>query len=157
MTKAVESAHAKINENYFPFQQVISTIKNTTRHWFNSCRLPRQIPTDTQSCKNSTFPPTMDTKPNFKTCSCCGESWLNQADFLADPSVSFIGHQHFYEEGVEGLFLFNHTCGTTFSIEVENVKNSCLKPVTIEIPQNKKRIPPSATASPMLTGHYGIK
>jgi len=99
----------------------------------------------------------MDTKPIFKTCSCCGEIWPNQADFLADPAVSFIGHQHFYEEGVEGLFLFNHTCGTTFSIEVENVKNSCVRPVTIAIPRNTTRIPTSETAEPLLAGHYGGK
>lgn len=59
----------------------------------------------------------MDQNHHFKTCTCCGKCWQRQIDFFADPAVTFVGYQHFYSADSRGLLLFNHSCGTTFSIE----------------------------------------
>ncbi len=59
----------------------------------------------------------MDQRHCFKTCTCCGKSWDRHIDFFADPAVTFVGYQHFYSADSRGLLLFNHSCGTTFSID----------------------------------------
>ena len=56
----------------------------------------------------------------FKTCPFCGHEWTTREVFLADADVDFIGYQSFINDGVLGLFLFNHlTCETTLTISVE--------------------------------------
>lgn len=53
----------------------------------------------------------------FKQCPNCAQTWQNREEMLADPQVFIIGYQAHFQELEIGLFLFNHSCGTTFSIE----------------------------------------
>ncbi len=59
----------------------------------------------------------------FTQCTACNRCWLNQTDFLSDPAISIVGLQVSFEDLVEGLVMFNHTCGTTFSVEVSMFKS----------------------------------
>jgi len=59
----------------------------------------------------------------FKQCPSCRRTWFTYTDFLADPCLHLIGYQVFFEELSSGLFLFNHTCGTTLSITVETLQH----------------------------------
>ena len=52
----------------------------------------------------------------FKKCGKCGFIWEDRTRFLADPSVEIIGYQANFDELTAGLFLFNHSCGTTLAI-----------------------------------------
>ena len=54
----------------------------------------------------------------FKTCSTCGSEWLTREDFLSDPAVRIIGYQANFVVLEKGLFLFNHSCQSTLSVEV---------------------------------------
>ena len=50
-------------------------------------------------------------------CSSCGTSWNNRKDFLTDPDVKMLGYQVHFECLKLGFFLFNHSCGSTFSLK----------------------------------------
>ena len=54
----------------------------------------------------------------FKTCPKCRYVWKRRDDFLRDAGVSLGGYQVNFESLKEGFFLFNHSCKTTFSVEV---------------------------------------
>jgi hypothetical protein len=54
----------------------------------------------------------------FKTCIVCGKKWLSRDEFLADSDISSIGYQANFVSLEKGLFLFNHSCHNTLSIEV---------------------------------------
>ncbi len=54
----------------------------------------------------------------FKKCNACGEQWEERMDFLSDENLQLIGYQVDFENVQNGLFLFNHTCGTTLAIPV---------------------------------------
>lgn len=56
----------------------------------------------------------------FKQCSMCRHPWRNRDDFLADPDLEIIGYQACFDSITDGLFLFNHQCGTTLSVKVED-------------------------------------
>jgi hypothetical protein len=56
---------------------------------------------------------------NFKKCNVCKSSWESRENFLSDPDVEIIGYQANFSEPNEGLFLFNHICGTTLSAQVK--------------------------------------
>lgn len=57
---------------------------------------------------------------NFKVCKFCDYPWPNRQVFLTDPTLEFIGYQSFVDEGVLGLFLFNHQpCGTTLALSAK--------------------------------------
>ncbi|OGV53648.1 MAG: hypothetical protein A2X49_06245 [Lentisphaerae bacterium GWF2_52_8] len=58
-------------------------------------------------------------KELFKKCNCCGSTWRSIDDFLSDPAIKLIGYQANFVELELGLFLFNHSCGSTMSIEVQ--------------------------------------
>lgn len=55
---------------------------------------------------------------NFKICTACGHSWEDRDSFLSDSDIKIIGYQVDFADMVDGLFLFKHICGTTFSIKV---------------------------------------
>jgi len=55
----------------------------------------------------------------FKTCNSCGDQWETREHFLSDPDVTAKGYQIFFTNLTQGLFLFNHSCGTTLAIEAE--------------------------------------
>lgn len=52
-------------------------------------------------------------------CSNCGHSWKRREGFLNDKGVTIIGYQVNFEHLKAGFFLFNHICGTTFTLDVQ--------------------------------------
>ncbi|RMD83775.1 MAG: hypothetical protein D6820_01840 [Lentisphaerae bacterium] len=52
----------------------------------------------------------------FKTCPACGKIWLLRENFLKDAELSLVGYNVNFKQLELGLFLFNHTCGTTLAI-----------------------------------------
>jgi hypothetical protein len=56
----------------------------------------------------------------FKQCQVCQHSWSTRDEFIADTEteVSLIGYQANFVVLEKGLFLFNHSCGGTMSINV---------------------------------------
>ena len=69
---------------------------------------------------------------SFKKCTSCGEEWQSQTAFLADPNVSLLGLQVNFEDLLEGLILFNHSCKTTFSVQVSKFEDLYSGPKYIE-------------------------
>lgn len=55
----------------------------------------------------------------FKHCNKCGYQWATRDEFLSDKTVDVIGYQVFFEDLRFGLFLFNHSCNTTLSVDTE--------------------------------------
>jgi len=55
----------------------------------------------------------------FKTCPSCEKLWPTRQQFIDDPRLKLIGYQVNFKELKTGLFLFNHSCGTTMSLKVE--------------------------------------
>lgn len=66
---------------------------------------------------------------SFKQCTKCARQWQNQEEFLADPDLSLLGLQVCFDDLLEGLILFNHSCKTTFSVEVSRFENLYQGPV----------------------------
>jgi hypothetical protein len=60
---------------------------------------------------------------SFKICSRCGFVWPGRTSFLSDPSLHLIGYQVHFEELTAGLILFNHSCGTTLSIQAKEFQD----------------------------------
>jgi hypothetical protein len=56
----------------------------------------------------------------FKKCSKCGMEWNSIEEFLSDPDVVLTGYQVHFEDLKTGLLLFNHNCGTTLGLTVDN-------------------------------------
>lgn len=65
----------------------------------------------------------------FKQCTSCAHQWQDQEEFLADPDVTLLGLQVCFENLMEGLILFNHSCRTTFSVEVSRFGNLYQGPI----------------------------
>ena len=61
----------------------------------------------------------MERDKNFKVCPSCGFIWKDQETFLNDEKIQLVGYQVDFEELRLGLFLFDHSCGTTFSVKAE--------------------------------------
>ena len=53
----------------------------------------------------------------FKQCTHCGWKWDTRESFLNDESVILVGYLAHFEDLTLGLFLFNHSCKTTLSLE----------------------------------------
>ena len=53
----------------------------------------------------------------FKQCTACGRQWRSRDSFLWDPDVKIVGYQARFRELTTGLFLFNHSCGTTIALQ----------------------------------------
>ena len=51
----------------------------------------------------------------FKRCPKCHFEWDTLTDFRKDVALRYIGRQAM--DGASGLLMFNHSCGTTLSIE----------------------------------------
>ena len=66
---------------------------------------------------------------DFKICPNCKHVWENRADFINDPDVQIIGYQVHFEALETGFFLFNHSCGTTFALEVGPFKDMYSGPI----------------------------
>lgn len=54
---------------------------------------------------------------HFKNCPNCGAVWATREEFLSDADLVPVGYQVYFEDLQAGLFLFNHSCGTTMAIE----------------------------------------
>ncbi|MBU0909257.1 MAG: hypothetical protein KKA54_05745 [Proteobacteria bacterium] len=77
----------------------------------------------------------------FKQCPACRTTWFDYTDFLADPCLQLIGYQALFENLTKGLFLFNHSCGTTMSITVEALQHLYSGPVYTERVIGSKKCP----------------
>ena len=55
---------------------------------------------------------------NFKNCNVCCVTWKDRDSFLSDPDLEIIGYEINFLYVFDGLFLFNHLCGTTLSVKV---------------------------------------
>jgi hypothetical protein len=69
----------------------------------------------------ATFTSTVS-RTTFKRCPCCQFIWGTSSDFLKDTGLSYIGRQRGTEAGDLGLIMFNHSCGTTLSIEADQFR-----------------------------------
>lgn len=58
---------------------------------------------------------TASAPPTFKTCSNCEARWHSFDAFMQDPAVELVGYMPTFDDPVNGLFLFNHHCGTTLA------------------------------------------
>ena len=65
---------------------------------------------------------TAHVNPSFKSCSNCETSWKSIDAFMQDPSIELVGYMPTFEDLVNGLFLFNHNCGTTLALKVGQVE-----------------------------------
>jgi len=54
----------------------------------------------------------------FKTCNNCDTQWTSLDAFLKDPAIRLVGYMPTFDDIINGLFLFNHGCGTTLACEV---------------------------------------
>lgn len=62
-------------------------------------------------------------KPIFKQCTSCGFQWRSRDAFLWDPTTVIVGYQPRFKELMTGIFLFNHSCGTTLAIQAGEFKD----------------------------------
>ena len=68
----------------------------------------------------------------FKSCKICHHVWPDQESFLSDPDVTLVGYQVNFVSLEEGLFLFNHSCGTTMSLWASEFMNLSDGPIAAE-------------------------
>ena len=62
----------------------------------------------------------MQNEKQFKVCSTCGFIWKSREAFLTDKNIKLIGYQPHFQDLKIGLFLFDHSCETTLSIQARN-------------------------------------
>lgn len=77
----------------------------------------------------------------FKQCNTCGEQWKTRDAFLSDNDIEVIGYQVFFQNLRLGLFLFNHSCGTTMSVEAEKLLDLYTGPVYTERKNDGRKCP----------------
>jgi len=65
----------------------------------------------------------------FKECQVCNVAWRERDDFLADPDVVLIGYQANFVVLEKGLFLFNHSCRGTMSVQVSEFSDLYSGPI----------------------------
>lgn len=61
----------------------------------------------------------MTSSGTFKKCKVCDTQWSSRDQFINDPEISLVGYQANFVILEKGLFLFNHSCQSTLSIEVQ--------------------------------------
>ncbi len=74
----------------------------------------------TNASKNAKNTKIADSAPMFKQCNVCKTRWESREEFLEDPDIDTIGYQVNFEELSAGMFLFNHSCGTTLALKAED-------------------------------------
>lgn len=77
----------------------------------------------------------------FKQCTLCARKWQTQEEFLSDPEVSLLGLQVSFGSLLQGLVLFNHSCKTTFAVEVSCFTNLYQGPVYTESAAGSEQCP----------------
>ena len=65
----------------------------------------------------------------FRQCSVCSAVWPNRDSFLSDPAIHILGYQVNFQELTEGLFLLNHSCGTTLAIKAGDFQDLYKGPI----------------------------
>ena len=68
----------------------------------------------------------------FKQCMNCQDTWETRDDFIADTEVRLLGFQANFVAPEKGLFLFNHSCDGTMSIEVLAFADLYAGPIYLE-------------------------
>ena len=68
-------------------------------------------------------------RPIFKQCTSCGFQWRSRDAFLWDPTTVIVGYQARFKELMAGIFLFNHSCGTTIAIQAVEFKDLYSGPI----------------------------
>lgn len=68
----------------------------------------------------------------FERCSMCQFPWKDRDSFLTDPGIKLVGYQVNFLDLETGLFLFNHSCGTTLGIEAERFQDLYDGPIFFE-------------------------
>lgn len=62
--------------------------------------------------------PTTHVATTFKTCTNCQDQWVSLGAFIQDPAIELVGYMPTFDDLAQGLFLFNHGCGTTLACQV---------------------------------------
>ena len=65
----------------------------------------------------------------YRKCPHCGKVWSSQDALLSDSSLALAGYQVRFDDLGSGLFLFNHSCGTTIAITADDFKHLYNGPV----------------------------
>jgi len=65
-------------------------------------------------------------------CPVCSKKWESVEDFISDPETKIVGYQVNFDNLKLGFLLFDHVCGTTISLQVEEVKHLYDGPIYIE-------------------------
>ena len=68
----------------------------------------------------------------FKQCMNCQDTWETRDDFIADTEIRLLGYQTNFVAPEKGLFLFNHSCDGTMSIEVFEFADLYDGPIYVE-------------------------
>ena len=68
----------------------------------------------------------------FSVCPNCNVSWQDRETFLDDKDVEIIGYQVHFKDLTAGLFMFNHACKGTFTVEVSAFEDLYNGPVFSE-------------------------
>ena len=63
--------------------------------------------------------PRTETDGNFKSCKNCQTRWETLDAFIEDPRIKLVGYMPTFDDLLKGLFLFNHSCGTTLACQVD--------------------------------------
>jgi len=61
---------------------------------------------------------TVQSTDSFKICTNCDARWTSMDVFIQDPAIQLVGYMPTFDDLVSGLFLFNHSCGTTLACRV---------------------------------------
>ena len=87
---------------------------------YNVCSFRDTHSNNRQACSCPTrfysFSKRKNTKAILKQCGLCLETWKSSDDFLGDPDITLVGYQVAFQALETGLFLFNHSCRSTISI-----------------------------------------
>ena len=67
--------------------------------------------------------PNIPMDKQFKKCPKCNFVWNRREGFLSDQNLNIIGYEVSDGGLVDGLLLFNHSCGTTLALKVKKFKD----------------------------------
>lgn len=81
------------------------------------------------------------TEKCLKTCPRCASEWNSIEELLSDPKVVFMGYQVNFQMPKLGYFLFNHLCGTTFALFVQNFSHLYSGEISEERKENSPECP----------------
>ena len=68
----------------------------------------------------------------FKECQVCNTRWQTRDQFIADADIVLVGYQANFVVLDKGLFLFNHSCHGTLSVQVQEFADLYDGPIFLE-------------------------